>query len=101
VARKHRHNLYMTLNIETSTSMVAVINLLFDRSLPEETARAHRCADDMLACIRRHGLEPYRARTDMMKDIVTDNEYWRTIRHLKAIFDPDNIIAPGRYNLPT
>lgn len=99
VAANYGHKLYMTLNIETSTSMVAVINLLFDRSMPKEVERAHRCADDMLACIRRHGLEPYRARVDMMKDIVQDNEYWRTIRRLKDVFDPDNIIAPGRYNL--
>lgn len=99
VAASHGHMLYMTLNIETSTSMVAVINILFDRSQPGETERAHRCADDMLACIRRHGLEPYRARVDMMKDIVQDNEYWRTVRRLKDVFDPDNIIAPGRYNL--
>ncbi|HXE41206.1 MAG TPA: FAD-binding oxidoreductase [Azonexus sp.] len=99
VASSHQHQLYMTLNIETPTSMVAVINLLFDRSQQEEVSRAHRCADTMLACIRRHGLEPYRARADMMKDIVQDNEYWRTIRRLKEVFDPDNIIAPGRYNL--
>lgn len=99
VAASHGHKLYMTLNIETATSMVAVINLLFDRSQPGETERAHRCADDMLSCIRRHGLEPYRARIDMMKDIVQDNEYWQTIRKLKEVFDPDNIIAPGRYNI--
>lgn len=101
VAEVHGHKLYMTLNIETSTSMVAVINLLFDRSQPGETERAHRCADDMLACIRRHGLEPYRARADMMRDVVSDNDYWRTVRRLKEVLDPDNIIAPGRYNLPT
>lgn len=100
VASNHQHKLYMTLNIETPTSMVAVINLLFDRSDQEEVSRAHRCADAMLACIRRHGLEPYRARADMMKDIVQDNEYWRMIRRLKEVFDPRNIIAPGRYNLP-
>jgi len=99
VAESHGHKLYMTLNIETSTSMVAVINLLFDRSQPGETERAHQCADAMLGCIRSHGLEPYRARTDMMKDVVADNAYWRTIRQLKDVFDPDNIIAPGRYNL--
>lgn len=99
VASNHQHKLYMTLNIETSTSMVAVINLLFDRSRSEEVERAHRCADEMLACIRRHGLEVYRARADMMNDIVQDTDYWKTIRRLKDVFDPDNIIAPGRYNL--
>jgi 4-cresol dehydrogenase (hydroxylating) len=101
VAERHGHMLYVTLNIETSTSMVAVINLLFDRSRPDEVECAHRCADAMLACIRQHGLEPYRARADMMSDIVEDNEYWRTIRRLKDVLDPNNIIAPGRYNLPT
>lgn len=100
VAKRYGHSLYMTLNIETATSMVAVINLLFDRSQQGETERAHRCADEMLACIHQHGLEPYRARVDMMQQLVTDNEYWRTVRHLKEVFDPDNIIAPGRYNLP-
>jgi 4-cresol dehydrogenase (hydroxylating) len=98
VAKRHGHHLYMTLNIETSTSMVAVINLLFDRSNPAETTRAHQCADEMLACIRRHGLEPYRARADMMPDIIEDNAHWRTVRRLKEVFDPDDIIAPGRYN---
>lgn len=100
VASSHQHTLYMTLNIETTTSMVAVINLLFDRSHPEEVSRAHRCADEMLTCIHRHGLEVYRARADMMKNVIQDNDYWQTIRSLKDVFDPDNIIAPGRYNLP-
>lgn len=100
IAAQHRHTLYMTLNIETSSSMVAVINLLFDREQPEERERAHRCADAMLDCIRARGLEPYRARADMMSSIVAaDSPYWQTIRQLKQVLDPDNIIAPGRYNL--
>jgi 4-cresol dehydrogenase (hydroxylating) len=101
VASRHGHTLYITLNIETTTSLVAVINLLFDRSQPAEVETAHRCADDLLAYIRSQGLEPYRARADMMGKIVNaDSEYWQTIRRLKQVFDPNNIIAPGRYNLP-
>ncbi len=100
VASRHRHILYMTLNIETETSLVAVINLLFDRSVPEEVERAHRCADDLLDYMRGRGLEPYRARADMMEKIVAaDPDYWRLIHQLKTVFDPDNIIAPGRYGL--
>ncbi|MFW5724683.1 MAG: FAD-binding oxidoreductase [Halochromatium sp.] len=101
IAEAHGHRLYMTLNIETATSLVAVINLLFDRSEDEQTARAHRCADALLADIHERGLSPYRARVDMMDKIVSaDDPYWQTIRKLKQVFDPDNIIAPGRYNLP-
>lgn len=100
IAAKHGHTLYMTINIETPTSLVAVINLLFDRSKTEETDKAHRCADQLLEHIHAKGLEIYRARADMMKDIVArDPNYWQTVRDLKKVLDPNNIIAPGRYNL--
>lgn len=100
VGRGFNHPLYMTLNIETSTSLVGVINLLFERDDPEQVERAHRCADALLECVRARGLEPYRARADMMRSIVSeDSDYWQTVRRLKDVFDPDNIIAPGRYNL--
>jgi len=100
VAQAHGHKLYMTLNIETATSLVAVINLLFDRSDAAAQARAHQCADALLERIRGLGLEVYRARADMMAGMVAAQAgYWETVRALKGELDPDNIIAPGRYNL--
>ena len=102
IAARHGHELYVTLNIETATSMVAVINLLFDRSDEAQVAQAHRCADELLVHIRARGLELYRARADLMGDLVArDPAYWATVRALKDQFDPDNIIAPGRYNIAT
>jgi len=90
----------MTLNIETGTSLVAVINLLFDRRVPAETERAQACADALLIDIRHRGLELFRARADMMGQVVAQNpEHWAQVRALKRALDPANIIAPGRYNL--
>jgi 4-cresol dehydrogenase (hydroxylating) len=101
VAARHGHVLYMTVNIETSSSLVAVINLLFDRSVPEEIEKAHRCAKAMLDYLHAHKLEIYRARADVMADVLSrDPQYWQTVRSLKQTFDPDNIMSPGRYNLP-
>ena len=92
--------LAVTINVETSTSMVAVANLLFDRSVPAEVERAHACARALLDLIHREGLEVYRARVDTMADVVDPRStYWQTVRALKRVLDPDNIIAPGRYNL--
>jgi FAD/FMN-containing dehydrogenase len=35
-----------------------------------------------------------------MKDVVQPSDpFWQNMRMLKAAFDPDGIIAPGRYNL--
>ncbi|WP_257463535.1 FAD-binding oxidoreductase [Archangium lipolyticum] len=98
VAREYGHTLYITINIETPTSLVAVINLLFQRSDPAATARARQCADALLACLHRHGLELYRARADTMETLIKrDPRYWQTVGELKRVFDPDGIIAPGRY----
>jgi 4-cresol dehydrogenase (hydroxylating) len=100
IADQHLHTLYTTINVETPTSLVAVINLLFDRGNAEEVERAHTCARALLAHIRARHLEIYRARADLMADITSeDSDYWQTVRRLKQDLDPDNIIAPGRYNL--
>lgn len=101
LAAQHGHVLYMTVNIETPTSFVAIINLLFDRRDAAAVQKAHQCADALLHHIHQQGLEVYRARADAMADAVSrDPGYWAAVRSLKQTFDPDNIIAPGRYNLP-
>lgn len=95
------HVLYVTLNIETTTSFVAVANLLFDRRDPAEVAKAHDCAAVLWQYLRDQRLEVYRARADMMAALVDNaSSFWRTAWDLKAVFDPNNVIAPGRYNLP-
>lgn len=100
VANLHGHQLYITINIETTTSLVAIINLLFERNKPDEVEKAHRCASALSRLISEEKLEVYRARSDAMQEIILkDPEYWRTVRKLKYVLDPDNIISPGRYNL--
>jgi len=100
IGLEHGHTLYITVNIETPTSLVAIINLLYNRSEADAVDKAHRCADALLAHIHANGLEVYRARTDMMAELVArDPEYWKLVRNLKQTLDPDNVIAPGRYNM--
>lgn len=100
VAAGFGHELYVTLNIETTTSLVAVANLLFDRGDAAAVANARACARALWEYLRSCGLEVYRARADMMEDVVDPQDsFWRTAWALKSVFDPDNLIAPGRYNL--
>lgn len=100
VAAGYDHDLYVTLNIETTTSLVAVANLLFDRGDMAAVEKAQHCARALWQYLRSCGLEVYRARADMMEDIVDPQDpFWRTTWALKSVFDPDNLIAPGRYNL--
>ena len=91
--------LYMTINIETATSLVAVINLLFDRSNQAEVAAAHATADALHAHLRTRQLEVYRARADMMTSVVdAADPYWQTVGAIKHALDPNGVIAPGRYS---
>ncbi|MFT4172911.1 MAG: FAD-binding protein [Rhodocyclaceae bacterium] len=103
VAQRFGHTLYITLNIETDLTQVAVINLLFDASDAAATQLAHDCADALLADIEAQGLSVYRARADMMAHITADSRghstvFWDHVAELKRVFDPLDIIAPGRYN---
>jgi 4-cresol dehydrogenase (hydroxylating) len=98
-AARFEHKLYITINIETPTSLVAVVNLLFDRGDAAQVLRAHQCADRLLATIHEQGLEVYRARADMMPALARrDPAYWAMVHQLKLQFDPRNLIAPGRYD---
>ena len=98
IAFRYGHVLHTTVNVETANSLVAVINLLFNKSISSEVDAAHACSDELLAHLRSAGLEVYRARGDMMSGIVAgDPAYWQLIRSLKAVFDPDHVISPGRY----
>ncbi|MFN3860981.1 MAG: FAD-binding oxidoreductase [Roseateles sp.] len=100
VAAGYGHELYVTLNIETTTSLVGVANLLFDRSDAAAVRNAHNCARAIWQYLRGQGLEVYRARVDMMDELVDEADpFWRAVWELKTVFDPHNIIAPGRYNL--
>ncbi|MGM9479706.1 FAD-binding oxidoreductase [Roseateles sp. NT4] len=100
VAGGFGHELYITLNIETTTSLVAVANLLFDRGDEAVVANAKACAKALREYLRKQGLEVYRARADMMEDITDPHDpFWRTAWELKSVFDPHHLIAPGRYNL--
>jgi 4-cresol dehydrogenase (hydroxylating) len=100
IGHAHGQQLQVTLNIESELSLVAVANLLYARTDASAASQARRCAQALHAYIRSRGLEVYRARTDMMAAVVdADADYWRTLRRLKAVFDPDNIISPGRYSI--
>ena len=78
----------------------AVIGLVFDKRDSAQTRTAHVCVDQIYAHLGREGLWPYRVGVQSMHQIVRpEDPFWQTIRDLKSALDPNNILAPGRYNL--
>jgi 4-cresol dehydrogenase (hydroxylating) len=91
---------YMTLNIVNTKAILCVLNLVFDRRESEQVQRAHRCVDTLFETWASQGIYPYRLGVQSMWQFVTANDpYWQVVRALKDVFDPNRIIAPGRYNL--
>jgi 4-cresol dehydrogenase (hydroxylating) len=91
---------YMTLNIVNTKAMLCVLNLVFDRRVSEQVRTAHRCVDTLFDDWASQGIYPYRLGVQSMGQFVTAGDpFWQIVRGLKEVFDPNRIIAPGRYNL--
>jgi 4-cresol dehydrogenase (hydroxylating) len=100
VTLKHGFIPYTTLNSASTESLEAVINIVFQRDEAIQVEAAHRCVDEMVKSYMQKGFTLYRAGIQSMNSIVNEaSPYWQLIARLKNVFDPNRIIAPGRYNL--
>jgi 4-cresol dehydrogenase (hydroxylating) len=92
---------YITLNLVDTRVIDCVINLAFDRNEADRTRTAHSCIERLQAELIKRGYIPYRVGVQTMSQVVrADDPYWQTVRSLKQVLDPHNIIAPGRYCPP-
>ena len=97
---KHGFEAAITVNLMDAKAMEGVVSLSFNRRDEEQTRRAHDCIQDMEGRYMEMGFPPYRVGINSMHRVVNENDaYWQTVRDLKKALDPNNIIAPGRYNL--
>jgi 4-cresol dehydrogenase (hydroxylating) len=100
VAGKHGFLPYVTLNAASRHSLEAVINLLFQKCDPQAVEKAHCCVDELVRKLMDTGYILYRAGIQSMGQVVDcGSSYWQLIARLKDVFDPNHVIAPGRYNL--
>jgi len=97
---EHGFDLNVTVNIVDEKSSECVISLAFRKTNEEEVARAHACIEKLQRQYLEMGFIPYRVGIQSMGQIVDEGDvFWRTVRDLKKVLDPNNIISPGRYNL--
>ncbi len=91
---------YITLNLVDERVMEAVINLAFDARSPEHTRRAHAASRALHEAFMAEGWMPYRVGVQDMPLVVREDDlFWQLAGEIKSVFDPNGIIAPGRYNL--
>jgi 4-cresol dehydrogenase (hydroxylating) len=75
-----------------------VIDLLYDRSSPEETQRANACFNELLDEFEKRGYAVYRVNTAFQERVA--QSYGPVKRKLeqtlKRALDPNGILAPGK-----
>lgn len=89
----------IAINCTSSRSIHMFIALMYDRELEEEDRRALECHDKILQFLIQEGYIPYRLGIQSMNSLPpAQDDYGKLISTLKQGLDPNNILAPGRYD---
>lgn len=97
---RHGFEAAITVNLMDTKSMEGVVSLAFDRRDKVQAKAAQDCIQEMESRYMEQGYPPYRVGINSMHQVVSESDpFWQTVRELKKALDPNNIIAPGRYNL--
>jgi len=96
--QSHGFDLLATLTLLNERSMVAVLNVSFDQSVPGEAETAAACYEASLDALLKAGYPPYRVGPQGMPKLVAAGDpFWEAASAIKNALDPRGIIAPGRY----
>ncbi len=91
---------YITLNLVNAKSMECVINLSFKRNDTKTVENAKKAINELNNYFMTEGFILYRVDIDSMNQVISEKDlYWQYMKKIKAVFDPNGIIAPGRYSL--
>jgi 4-cresol dehydrogenase (hydroxylating) flavoprotein subunit len=88
----------VTISCITERALSAVMSICFDKSNAKECSRAFACCQKLTDVLLVAGYIPYRGSPLIMERIWKQApDYWKVLSKLKHVWDPDRIIAPGRY----
>jgi 4-cresol dehydrogenase (hydroxylating) flavoprotein subunit len=75
-----------------------LVTIHFDRTDPQQVDAAEQGYAALWERLTEAGYMPYRVGIDQMKRLMQSRpDFFALVKELKAVLDPKNIIAPGRY----
>ena len=84
---------------QTERVVYLVPLIVYDRDVPGEDARAMACHDELLRRTGELGFLPYRLGVQSMNaPPAPRDDYSAVLERLKRALDPDDVLAPGRYD---
>lgn len=90
----------ISLTLLTPRSVYAVISITYDREVPGEDERAMACYWELARRCTEAGYYPYRLGIHAMQALAGADHYNAALARVKAALDPNDILAPGRYDSP-
>jgi 4-cresol dehydrogenase (hydroxylating) len=98
VLLEHAFEPQISISLATERSLIFIITISYDRSVVGADERATRCYRTLTEQLIDRGYPPYRLNVGSMDYVAAvDDAYSATLQRLKHAFDPDGILAPGRY----
>ncbi|HET8549813.1 MAG TPA: FAD-binding oxidoreductase [Bryobacteraceae bacterium] len=88
----------LSITLITERALTCVISISYDRDVPGEDERAMTCHYKLLSALRDNGYHFYRLGIQSMRCGEHDDTYAELFQRLKLVFDPNAILAPGRYD---
>lgn len=98
VFASHGFDLFETFSMINERSLGGVLTICFNQDDTAEVERARLCYEAALASLMQAGYIPYRVAPQSVPALDSGHDkYWETVARIKAALDPQQIIAPGRY----
>lgn len=96
---KYKFEPNLGLNCITERRIDVTTVIVYDREDPEEDKQAKACYYESLNRLMKEGYFPYRLNINSMDALPTpDDDYAKALKLIKQALDPNDILAPGRYD---
>ena len=96
---RHGFEPLLAMIAQTERTVYLVPLLIYDRDVPGEDGRALACHDELLSGFCGQGHHPHRLGIQSMQSLPpADDDYASFIERLTRALDPNDVLAPGRYD---
>jgi 4-cresol dehydrogenase (hydroxylating) len=96
---KHGFEPLISMTLVTERALTCVVAICYDREVAGEDAKARACYHELLDVLREKGYYSYRLGIQAAGEMPQSDTYASVLRALKEAFDPNGILAPGRYGI--
>jgi len=96
---RHGFEYPLEMLMVTPNDLIAIQKVDWKRDDPEQEERAWKLYESLGRELRQAGFPPYRLGVQSQEDVLYPEERRRTLEALKRTFDPNGVIAPGRYGI--